>query len=295
MKTIKSKLRFGLLVLFVTGCAGLQSHRTSSVVDYLYPNRSDVIEKPSTPTLKLPLNVGIVFVPEGEQTVKTGGFGNKWAETSASYQLNEKQKTELMQKISAEFKQLPFVKAIEIIPSPYLKAGGSFTNLDQIRTMYGIDVIVLLSYDQVQHTDESTMSLTSWTLIGAYVFKGEKNDTSTMIDAAVYHIQSRKMLFRAPGISQVKGAATAVNLSEQLRKDSNTGLDEAAKDLVINLKEQLELFKTKVKEAPEEYKIEKSSGYTGGHTGGGSIDSILALISVAMGAIAIWERKTHKL
>lgn len=291
MKTVKSKLRFGLLVLFVTGCAGLQSHRTSSVVDYLYPNRSDVIEKPLTPTLKLPLNVGIVFVPEGGQTVKTGGFGNKWAETSASYQFNEKQKTALMQNISAEFKQLQFVKGIDVIPSAYLKPGGSFTNLDQLRTMYGIDVIVLLSYDQVQHTDESTMSLTSWTLIGAYVFKGEKNDTSTMIDAAVYDIQSRKMLFRAPGISQVKGAATAVNLSEQLRKDSNTGLEEAAKDLVINLKEQLDLFKAKVKEAPDEYKIEKTSGYTGG----GGVDTVLALIAVVMGAIAIWERKKHNL
>ena len=43
--------------------------------------------------------------------------------------------------------------------------------------MFGIDVIVLLSYDQVQFRDEGLLSLTYWTVVGAYTIPGEKNDT----------------------------------------------------------------------------------------------------------------------
>jgi rhombotail lipoprotein len=121
--------------------------------------------------------------------------------------------------------------------------------------MYGIDVIALLSYDQAQFTDEGLMSITYWTIVGAYVIPGEKNDTHTMLDAVIYDIKSRKMLFRAPGTAHTKGVATPANLGEQLRADSNRGFSSAAKALIINLDEQLALFREKVKGRPTEYKI----------------------------------------
>jgi rhombotail lipoprotein len=248
-----------LLISSLTGCAGLygkrQSKYTSSVVDYLYPKK-DIVEVPTIPRLSLPLHVGIAFVPESGK----GRLG---------YRLSDKVKMDLMDRIASEFRKLKFVKDIELIPPAYMTKGGGFQNLDQIKTMYGIDVISLLSYDQVQHTDEGLLSLTYWTIVGAYIVKGEKNDTSTMIDAAVYDISSRKMLFRAPGKSQIKGSATLVNLSEQLRTDSLNGFRLASDDLVTNLKDQLERFQAKVKEMPEEYVVEHKQGYTGGgHLGG---------------------------
>ena len=97
---------------------------------------------------------------------------------------------------------------------------------------------------------------------------GEKNDTHTMVDATVYDIKSRKMLFRAPGTSHIKSRATPVNLSEQVRKDSLEGFKLASKELVLNLEEQLRQFKEKVKEAPQDYQIVHKPGYTGG----GSLD-----------------------
>ena len=178
---------------------------------------------------------------------------------------------ELMKEVSKNFKIYDFVKSIELIPSAYLRDKGSFANLDQIRTMYGVDVVALLSYDQTQFTDEGLASITYWTLIGAYIIPGEKNDTHTMVDASVYDIQSRKMLFRAPGISHIKSKATPINLSEQLRMDSLESFKEASKDLVTNLEIQLELFKEKVKELPEKYQIVHKPGYTGG----GSLDGTL--------------------
>ena len=71
-----------------------------------------------------------------------------------------------------------------------------------------------------------------------------------MLDAAVFHIASRKLLFRAPGTSMVSGRATRVNLSEQLREDAARGFDEAAADLAANLDTALIEFRERVKARP---------------------------------------------
>ncbi|MCJ7824739.1 MAG: rhombotarget lipoprotein, partial [Anaerolineales bacterium] len=264
-----------VLIASLTNCAGFygkrQSRYTSSVVEYLYPKK-EVVEVPAIPRLSLPLRVGVAFVPESG----TGPGGSR---------LSEKEKMDLMDRISSEFRKLAFVKDIELIPSAYLTQGGGFTNLDQIRTMYGVDVIALLSYDQVQHTDEGKLSLFYWTIVGAYIIKGERNDTSTMIDAAVYDISSRKMLFRAPGMNRINGSSTLVNLSEQLRIDSSNGFRLASDDLVTNLQNQLDRFKNKVKEMPQEYAVEHKPGYTGG----GSMGGAFAVTLLGLGGVALWR------
>ena len=278
MKVVKS-MRYivSTLLLFwsIIGCAGLYGQRasryTSSVVEYLYADKR-YAETPAIPHLSLPLHVGVAFVPESKAG-RTGGG------------LSEKERMELLDRISAEFKKLSFVKNIEVIPSAYLTPNGGFANLDQIRTMHGIDVIALLSYDQVQHTDQGLLSLSYWTIVGAYIIKGEKNDTSTMIDAAVYDISSRKMLFRAPGTSHVKGSATPVNLSEQLRMDSREGFRTASDNLVVNLQDQLDRFKTKVKEMPDAYVVAQKPGYTGG----GSMGAVFSLLLLGLGGFALWR------
>lgn len=164
---------------------------------------------------------------------------------------------------------------------------GSFANLDQIRTMYGVDAIALLSYDQVQFTDEGMLSLTYWTIVGAYVVPGEKNDTHTMLDAVVYDIKSRKMLFRAPGTNHIKGKTTLVNLSEGLRANSEEGFNEAAREMITNLDQQLANFTDKVKERPDEYKVVHSPGFTGR----GSLDLITLAMIVALGGYFLWMRR----
>ncbi len=254
----------------LTSCATSKSkHYSSNVVQYLYPNKRQPVEMPEIPLLSLPLRVGIAFVPETMSNHKT---------------LTELNKTDLMKEVSTHFKKYDFVKSIEIIPSPYLTQNGSFANLDQIRTMFGIDVIALLSYDQTRFTDEGLASITYWTIIGAYMVPGEKNDTHTMVDATVYDIKSRKMLFRAPGTSHIKSMATPVNLSEQVRKDSLEGFKLASRKLVINLEEQLRLFKEKVKEAPQDYQIVHKPGYTGG----GSLDLSFMIFMMLLGGFWLW-------
>lgn len=280
------------LVATATGCAlwssltgSQRSHQASSVVEYLYPNKAEPVETPAIPTLSLPLKVGIAFVPEGQRTAHTGRPGRP-----GEPGITEKEKIALMEEVSSHFKKYPFVKSIELIPTAYLTPRGSFANLDQLRTMFGADVIVLLSYDQAQFTDEGFLSLSYWTLVGAYVVKGEKNDTNTMMDAAVYDIPSRKMLFRAPGISRVQGSATPINLSQQLRQDRDTGLKEAAKNLVANLEQELEKFQERVKTSPEEVKVVHKPGYRGG----GSLDGVVVLLLTAMAGYLLWSPESQK-
>lgn len=250
---IKSCMLLLLFAGLLSGCMSTQQTRTkSSVVDYLYPSNSGSIIQPSIPVLNIPLTVGIAFVPDQASRYSRRSY------------LTEIDKSQLLDRVADNFRKLEYVADIEVIPSAYLTKGGGFQNLDQIKTMYGIDVIALVSYDQAQFTDEGLLSLTYWTLIGAYIVSGEKNDTSTMMDTAVYDIQSRKMLFRAPGTSNIKSRSTPINLSEELRADSINGFKTAADMMISNLDIQLNLFREKIKTNSEKAKVVYQPGYSGG-------------------------------
>lgn len=270
-----------LTAVFISGCAGQQTRARSSVVDYLYPQKTDVRIKPSTPVLRLPIKVGIAFVPE-QQSRHRGLNLWSWSGVSSGLTLTEQKKNLLLEKVAEHFRQYDYISDIEVIPSAYLTPGGSFANLEQIKTMYGTDVIALVSYDQVQFTDEGFLSLTYWTLVGAYVVSGEKNDTSTMMDTAVYDISSKKMLFRAPGTSSVKGSSTPVNLSEELRQDSLKSFDEATAMMIANLDTELSKFKEKVKEEPEKVKVVHKPGYSGGGGAMGALELLIWLLAGVM-------------
>jgi len=251
MKTANIYWMLALVAVLLSGCGGHQVRTKSSIVDYLYPNDSGTIIQPSTPILNIPIKVGISFVPEQFSSSSK----ESWMGTVEGGYLTETRKSSLLEKIADNFRKYEFVKEIEVIPSEYLTKRGGFKNLDQIKTRYGIEVIALVSYEQVQFIDEDKLSLTYWTLVGAYVVSGEQNDTSTMLDTAVYDIQSRKMLFRAPGASDIKGSSTPVNLSAELRTDSITGFEKAVDEMIINLDAQLHKFREKIKSNPEKIKI----------------------------------------
>jgi rhombotail lipoprotein len=277
------------LCLAISACASGTTHTATSVVDYLYPNAKDPVITPSIPVLTLPMRIGIAFVPGGAHDSRAGagrvGFGAY--PSDATLALTETKKQAVMDSVADHFKQYDFVKDIESIPTSYLTPQGSFANLDQIRTMYGTDVIVLLSFDQTQFTDEGALSAAYWTVVGAYVVRGEKNDTHTMLDAVVYDVASRKMLFRAPGTSLIKGSATLVNQSEQLRADSEAGFDDATKQMITNLDQQLAVFKNRVKERPTEYTVVKSEGYKGG----GALDDLMLALCAPLALAAACIRR----
>lgn len=251
----------------LTGCVSDPGKLTasSSLVDFLYPNKSDYEEhKPETPTLTLPVRVGIAFVPPSEHNY-------------SSISLSEKRKHEILSEVKEAFITLDYVSRIEIISDNYLKAGGGFDTLEQLSRLYHVDVIALVSYDQVARSNENNASLLYWTIAGMYLIPGNSNTTQTFVDTALFDIDSRKMLFRAPGISKVDSLSTAIGIDASLQEDTTEGFDLAVDDMITNLNTELDMFKDRVR-TEQIAKIETRSGYSGGGVSVGVLIAMMGLM-----------------
>jgi rhombotail lipoprotein len=264
-----------LLALSLAGCVGFMGnrrhHEASSVVQFLYPGKDLPFIQPAIPTLRLPLRVGVAFIPAGLSDPR----GNYYR-VEANF--TEQQKVELLRRVAGQFKALPFVQSIDIIPTTYLRPGGGFDNLDQLRAMMGIDVIALIAYDQSQNSSETEASIAYWTIVGAYIVPAQRNSTNTLMEAVVYDIPSRSLLFRAPGTSAVNNHTTLFRNDYELRKDSATGIAEASAQMTANLAQELELFKVRAREEPATVRIEHKPGYTGAGSLGRWFAALLALL-----------------
>jgi rhombotail lipoprotein len=250
-----------VVALFAGGChvfdGNTRKRHNSSLVDYLYPRGNHTQPtRASVPTLTLPLKVGIAWVPES-----SGGRDQYRRQDSA---LTEARRKELAEAVIPHFQKYPFIKSIEIVPTAYLTPGGGFENLEQLKALLGVDVVVLLSFDQLQTSDSTELSVLYWTIVGAYFIPAEANKTHTMVDAAVFDIASRQMLFRAPGTSKSQGIATPIRTDERLRAKSDQGFSGASTNMVANLQLELASFQQRIKEKPETVRIVRSAGYTGG-------------------------------
>jgi rhombotail lipoprotein len=267
-------LGFVLLALLTscTGFHGNRNERSSSIVEYLYPKQDRPLVSEQMPVLELPLRVGIAFAPQD----------NPWHNNFSGMEQEK-----LLEQVAQTFRSQPFVANIEVIPSSYLRPKGGFENLDQVKRLLGLDVVVLVSYDQMQFTGDNMLSLAYWTIVGAYVFKGSKNDTQTLIEAAVYDIPSRSLLFRAPGTNQLKSSSTAIKTAEQRHNDASASLALAVQDMTRNLDANLATFKERIKQGTAKVQIRSQPGYTGG----GALDGFYALLLLACGGLAwLWRK-----
>ncbi|WP_243287424.1 rhombotarget lipoprotein [Geothrix terrae] len=229
-------LTAALALLTFLGCNTPETHvRRSSLMDYLYPKeKAAPMPNPAGARLKLPLKLGVAFVPGGTAS---------WRVQNLMAPGQEKQ---LLDVVKQSFKDRPWISEIKLVPSAYLRPGGGFENMDQVARMYGVDVMALVSVDQVQNTDPRWYSFTYLSIVGAYVLPGDANDTNTLIDAAVYDVASHTFLLRAPGQSQVKGSSTWAYREKQLREHSAKGLELAMTDLAKNLDAEVGAFKAEV-------------------------------------------------
>jgi rhombotail lipoprotein len=218
-------------------------------MDFLYPNKeARAVHSAEVPLLTLPVKVGIAFVP-------STGFQKEAVHSKDQY--------ELLEKVKAAFVQYDYIDRIEVIPSTYLAGGDGFNTLEQVGRLYDVDVMALVSYDQVTQSVENNAALLYWTIVGMYVIPGNENTVQTFVDTAVFDIKSRKMLFRAPGISKLEKRTTAIGIDETLAEKSMQGFDLAVTDMTKNLDDELARFKVRVKEE-KIAKVEHSNNYSGG-------------------------------
>lgn len=284
------------VVLVCGGCGTIAVRKTSNVLDYLYPEGTTAIPARDV-AITLPLRVGLAFAPAGQ--VARGGV-SAWVDPSAmGGEITEVQKQRLLERIAAAFRERDYIASVDPVPSLYLKPGGSFPNLDQLAHSLGLNVVVLLSYDQAQFNETTNWSMTYWTLVGAYVVKGENNQTQTFVDAAVYDIPSRALLFRTAGSDVRGGKTTPIESPEALRRQGDTSLEAAIDDLIANLSAGLKAFGEQATtgtvrgQGTPEIEVKAASGYSGvakfekgRYTGGlGATELVLlAMLAAAAGA-----------
>lgn len=233
---------------------------SSSLVDYLYPEG----EVPpgfeaQIPQLNLPLRVGLAFVPTREASRMYGG----------QPVLSEADKSRLLERVKGKFVDRKYITSIEVIPETYLRSTKGFDGMAQVARLYGVDVMALVSYDQVAAVGDNKLSLTYWTIVGAYVIKGTENEVSTFVDTAVFDVRSRKLLFRAPGVDQRQKSSTAIDSDVKLQGARLDSFGGAVDQMAQNLSTELDLFEKRLKDEPQLADVRWRTGSGGGGTGGG--------------------------
>ncbi len=203
---------------------------SSSLVDYLYPQsgrRHRAVEVGVPARLEVPLRVGLAFVPA----------------RAGHADLPEARKAQLLGTVQAHFSAQRYIERIEVIPTAYLRDGGSFGTLERVAGLHGVDVMALVSYDQLAIADDNTGSLLYWTLVGAYLVEGSRNDVSTFVDIAVFDVNTRRLLLRAPGVNELRASSTLVTSPERLRAARTESFAGAIADMTDNLEAELARFR----------------------------------------------------
>lgn len=228
------------LCIALAGCASLEpstrQRQVASVLTFLYPGS----EQPPPPSdkvavLSVPFRIGVAFVPD---------------QADAQFRLSETDRLKLAGQVRDAFARYPFVREIEAVPSLYLEPGGGFANLDRVASLLRLDVIALISYDQVQHSGATGWSFLYWTGIGAYVIEGDRYDVLTAVETTVFDVRSRRLLMRAAGTSTLKGSATMVGFSERAREARTKSFEEAIAQMVGSLHAETRTFRERAPQDP---------------------------------------------
>lgn len=259
---IVSVLLCGCTALFGDMNRGVRSGESSSLVSWLYPKGEIPPQKnDDVPVLNVPLRVGLAFVPP------KNNFAN-------SYYVSEAHKTELLAKVRESFSSKPYINHIEIIPQYYLENVKGIDGMQQLARLMNVDVMALVSYDQVVHNFDTSQSLLYWTIVGAYVVEGSKDEVHTFVDLAVIDVNTGKLLLRAPGIDKQGSRSTLVKNAENLRRSREKGFELAMATMNSNLEIELDSFRERIKK-DQSVKVQTRSGY-----GGGSFSSWFGMLIV---------------
>ena len=278
---------FALLLVLAAGCTGAlpPSHRVNSALDFLYPEGVTAAGPASEVVLKLPVRAGLAFAPN---------------RNNQEDPITEEQKQRLLARVASAFQEHKAIGHLEVVPTTYLQPGGSFANLEQIRSSLGVDLMVLLSYDQSQFTESTRASWTYLTVVGPFLIEGEKNDTRTVMDAVIYDVRSRALLFRAAGESTVKGRSSPLNVDRKRRTFAGQGFDQATDSLIGSLNTALARFEEQAKAGTVQgpgtpaiamYNAKGERITTGSGSGGGALGIPELIVAMLLGISLLARRR----
>jgi rhombotail lipoprotein len=270
-----------VLMLSLTGCEALSwcascgsrhAHNASSLVQFLYP-RGDAPHDTGVPQLNLPLRVGLAFLPpQGEVSAVT---------------LDAPHQEFLLEKVRQRFLSRHFIADIVIIPDYYLKQGQGFQGLEGVQRLYHVDLMALVSYDQVSHQNDNGLSLTYLTVVGAYIFNGTRDEVATLVDLAVVDPKTRSLVLRAGGVDSRHSNSTLIEQGTRLHKDEIAGFNEATLQMIDHFDAALTKFENDVKEGHANVQVARNSASKPSNGGGGGRFDLIALL--ALGVLLPWR------
>lgn len=282
MRALRTLL-VAILTASLAGCAALGAsfctpycnssrHSSSSLVEFLYPNGQIPPPDNNIPELHVPLRVGLAFLPG------SGGVGPDAA-------LRE----QLLERIQRHFSDRKFVSEIVIIPDYYLTRQRGFAGLEAVQRLYSIDLMALVSYDQVTHEDENDWSLGYLTIVGAYVLKGSRYDISTLVDLAVIDPATRSLVLRAGGVDTRHGNTTLIDQPREARAAGNGGFSAASDQLIEHFDAALTTFEAEVRAGHANVRVVHR-----GAGGGGALTWPWLVALMGLAAVCIRRRTTAR-
>jgi rhombotail lipoprotein len=248
-----------------------ETRNSSSLVNFLYPDGKLPPREDAVPELHLPLHVGLAFLP----SQSPGNYAN----------LDDPHKEQILDRIRKRFADRKFVADIVVIPDYYLKSSSGFDGLQGVQRLYGVDVMALVSYDQVTHRDDNNWSLTYLTIVGAFVIPATNHDVVTMMDLAVVDPATRSLVLRAGGTDGSHEHSTMVEAQHDARVAGARSFDAASAQMISNFDAALNSFETSVHEGRANVRVVNRNGTpTGGSGGIGGIGLTNALFLALLAA-----------
>jgi rhombotail lipoprotein len=238
------------------GC-GSRHTGSTPLVDFLYP-QGVVPKEDTTPELKLPLTVGLSFLPT----------------RAGQASLDARQKEEILSSIRQHFRSLSYVRDIVILSDGYLSATGGFDSLQQLARLQNLDVVALVSYDQLAKRSENNRSLAYLTIVGAFLMRGSESQTSTLLDLAVVEPTTRSLILRAAGTDYTSESSTAVRQGAIIEQQGSRGLSAATAQLNSNLERELSAFSERVRAGNAPVRVVQRKSGSGGSGGGAAFNAV---------------------
>ena len=268
-----------LLASLLGGCAGLEpllcwpachqrersAHGSSSLVGFLYPEGTDALPPDDLPTLPVPMRVGLAFLPERSSQPVDG--------------LEAARRDAILQRIADRFRSRPFIREIVIVPDYYLRDVKGFEGLAGVQRLHGVDLMALVSYDQVGHEDDRKSAVAYLTILGSYLVRGTRQEETTLLDMAVVDAASRSIVLRAGGTDTRVHNTTYVGSEVEARKLATASFDAAADQLIERFDVALEQLQADIRSGKSGVKVRPARG--GGGVGALGTGTALALLGFA--------------
>jgi rhombotail lipoprotein len=224
-------------------------HSSSSLVEFLYPKGQVPPPANRVPDLQVPLRVGLAFLPPQGSAVTGPGAALKEA---------------LLERVRRHFSERKFITQIVIIPDYYLTAERGFAGLEGVQRLYSVDLMALVSYDQVMHADQNEWSLGYVTIVGLYVLKGNRYDVSTLVDLAVIDPATRSLVLRAGGVDTRHGNTSLVMEQRESREAGAAGFQAASDQMMQHFDAALTDFEAQVRAGRANVHVVHRDGSAGG-------------------------------